>query len=53
MALTKEVKDENQRKFYELDFYYPGTLIYFDKNLNVLEDIDYLEEFNWESYVYN
>ena len=41
------VKDENQRKFYELDFYYPGTLIYFDKNLNVLEDIDYLEEFNW------
>ena len=41
------VKTGNQKRFYDVETYYPGTLIYFDKNLNDLEDIDILDDFNW------
>jgi anti-sigma regulatory factor (Ser/Thr protein kinase) len=41
------LKSSEQLKIFEAGFYYPGTLIYFDKDLNKLEDIDYLDDFNW------
>ena len=41
------LKNSEQLKIFEIEFYYPGTLIYFDKDLNKLEDIDYLDDFNW------
>ena len=41
------LKTSDQLKIFEVGFYYPGTLIYFDKDLEKLEDIDYIEEFNW------
>ena len=41
------VKTGNKKRFYDVETYYPGTLIYFDKNLTDLEDIDILDDFNW------
>ena len=41
------LKTSDQLKIFEVGFYYPGTLIYFDKDLNKLEDVDYLDDFNW------
>ena len=41
------LKNSDQLKIFEVGFYYPGTLIYFDKDLDKLEDIDYLDDFNW------
>lgn len=41
------LKSSENLKIFEVGFYYPGTLIYFDKDLNKLEDIDYLDDFNW------
>ena len=37
----------SQLKIFEVGFYYPGTLIYFDKDLSKLEDLDYLDDFTW------
>lgn len=45
-ALLPKSQD-NSRSVFHTDFYFHGTLIYFDVNINNLEDEEVLENFEW------
>lgn len=41
------VKSSGSTKVYDVDFNFPGTLIYFEVNLSNSEDVEILDEFDW------